>query len=125
MNYALLISAAAAVLAGLGHSILGEWKVLRPLYEERTASAVLAIAGIRRLLRVIWHMPSFVWIATGVLTYGFVRHGATPPAWFVVYASVIYGAGAIGNFWGLRRFHLGSIVLTIAAVALIVGATRP
>lgn len=122
MNNALLVSAIAAVVVGFGHSLLGEWKVLRPLYRERTASAVIAIAGMRRLLRVIWHMPSFVWALTGVFTYGFVHHGTTPPTWFVIYAAMIYGAGALGNFWGVRKIHIGNVLLTVAAVALVIGA---
>ena len=115
------ISALIAVVVGAVHSILGEWKVLRPLYENRGASAALSIAGARRVIRAVWHMPSLIWAATGIVTYGFVYHDTQPPGFFVIYASIIYLIGAIGNAWSLRKLHVGSLLLTLAAGTLLYG----
>ena len=119
MDVALLVSAVAALVAAIGHSFLGERKVLRSLFENRAASSALAISGSRRLIRGVWHLPSIIWVLTGLATYGFVYHGTTPPAFFAVYGALIYGFSALINFWSLRRFHLGALVLLVAAGALI------
>ena len=121
MNIALLISSLAGIATALGHSFLGEKKILGPLYLEQKDQGVLAPSATRRTLRAVFHLPSVVWFLTGVLTFGFVYHGTKPPIWFVIYGAALYGLSAAGNFWGLRRPHVGNILLTIAAVGLAVG----
>ena len=103
MNIALLLSTFSALAAALGHSWLGETKMLRPLYLERADEGVLKPVATRRVLRAVFHLPSIVWALTGILIFGFVWHGTTPPVWFVVYGAALYGLSAAGNFWGLRR----------------------
>lgn len=120
-DLALTVSAIAAVIVAAAHSFLGELKILRPLYENRGASSALSIAGARRVVRAVWHMPSFIWAATGIVTYGFVYHGTTPPGFFVIYACFVYLVGAIGNAWSLRKIHIGSLLLALAAAALLYG----
>lgn len=122
MNIVLLVSTLAALASAVGHSWLGETKILGPLYQERTGEGVLKSAATRRTLRAVFHLPSVAWALTGILTFGFVWHGTTPPIWFVVYGVVLYGLSAIGNFWGLRRIHIGNVMLTLAAVFLVAGS---
>jgi len=122
MNYLLLASTLAALGTAIGHSWLGETKILRPLYHERTNEGVLKSAATRRILRAVFHLPTVAWALTGILTFGFVWHGTTPPLWFVIYGATLYGLSAIGNFWGLRRLFIGNILLTLAAVLLVVGS---
>ena len=122
MNILLLASTVAALASAAGHSWLGETKILRPLYGERTNEGILKPAATRRTLRAVFHLPSVMWAATGILTFGFTWHGTTPPLWFVIYGVAIYGLSAIGNFWGLRRIHIGNILLTLAAVFLVAGS---
>ncbi len=122
MNFVLLVSTLAALASAAGHSWLGETKILRPLYSERINEGVLKPVATRRVLRAVFHLPSVIWAATGILTFGFTWHGTTPPLWFVIYGVTIYGLSAIGNFWGLRRIHIGNILLTLAAVFLAAGS---
>ncbi len=122
MNLALLFSTLAAVATAVGHSWLGETKILRPLYAERSDDGVLKPIATRRVLRAVFHMPSMMWASTGILTFGFVWHGTTPPVWFVIYGAAVYGISAVGNFWGLRRPHIGNILLTVAAATLVIGS---
>ncbi len=122
MNTALLISSLAGVATAFGHSWLGETMILRPLYRERKDQGVLAPAATRRILRAVFHLPSLAWALTAIMTFGFVYHGTTPPIFFTVYGAALYGLSAMGNLWGLRRVHVGNVLLTIAAVALVVGA---
>ena len=122
MNFVLLLSTLAALVSAAGHSWLGETKILRPLYGERKDGGVLKPAATRRVLRAVFHLPSIIWAATGILTFGFVWHGTTPPVWFVIYGVVVYGTSALGNLWGLRRIHIGNIALTAAALFLVVGS---
>ncbi len=122
MNTALLISSLAGIATAVGHSWLGETAILRPLYREYKGEGVLAPAATRRILRAVFHLPSLAWALTAILTFGFVYHGTTPPIFFTVYGAVLYCLSAAGNLWGLRRPHVGNILLTIAAVALVIGA---
>ena len=122
MNAALIVSAGTAVLVAVVHSILGEAKVLRPLYENKGASAALSIAGARRVVRAVWHMPSIIWAMTGLATLWFAYEGTTPPAFFAIYGAGVYLVGAIGNAWSLRKLHPGSLLLVVAAGALLYGA---
>jgi len=121
MNTALLLSSLAGIATAFGHSFLGEKKLLGPLYHESCAGGVLASSATRRTLRAVFHLPSITWLLTGVLTFGFVYHNTTPPIWFAIYGIALYGFSAVGNFWGLRRLHVGNILLTIAALGLAVG----
>ena len=100
MNYVLLLSTMAALGSAAGHSWLGETKILRRLYAERPGEGVLKPAATRRTLRAVFHLPSVMWALTGILTFGFVWHGTTPPVWFVIYGGAVFGFSALGNFWG-------------------------
>lgn len=122
MNIALLISVLAAFGTAIGHSMLGETRILGPLYADHAGAGVLKPAATRRVLRAVFHLPSVIWVLTGILTFGFVWHDTTPPLWFVIYGAALYGFSAAGNFWGLRRLHLGSVLLTVAAIFLVIGA---
>ena len=122
MNVFLLISVVSGLGTAIGHSVLGEQRILRPLYAERSAEGVLEPIATRRILRAVFHLPSFFWVLTALLTFGFVWHGTTPPSWFVVYGAVLYGGSAIGNFWGLRRLHVGNVLLSAAAISLVAGS---
>ena len=121
MNLLLLSSTLAALGTAVGHSWIGEAKILRPLYAEPRQGGVLEKPDMRRILRAVFHLPSLAWALTGILTFGFVWHGTTPPIWFMVFGAALYGFSAIANFWGLRRLFIGNILLTIAAVSLVAG----
>jgi len=130
MNIALLTSAFLGVATAAAHSWLSETKILRPLFAEEAnrmsegaqSKRVLAPPAMRRLMRAVWHLPSLGWAATGVLTYGFVHHGTTPPVWFVVYGVVIYAGAGLANAWALRSLHPGNVLLPLAAALLVAGS---
>lgn len=121
MSFAFLISGAAGIFVAVAHAIVGEKRILRPLYAENHESGVLEPVATRRVLRAVFHLPTLAWAMTGATTLGFLAIEQSPPAFFAAYASVLYGLSAIGNFWGLQRFHVGNVLLAIAAIGMAIG----
>jgi hypothetical protein len=61
-------AAGAAVLGiacAIGHSLISERKLLRPLYAE-PRGGLLAARSMRDITRGIFHMPSMVWAVLGI-----------------------------------------------------------
>lgn len=127
MNWYLLVSALAGLAAALGHAYLGERFVLRPMYAGRGDNRVLANATLRRVIRGVWHLPSFAWatIAAASLWFALDTSRAPAPDQDAVYlGAAIYLTGAIANLYALRRPHIGNIALAMAAVTLWLGAMQ-
>lgn len=123
MNWYLLASAAAGLFAAAGHSYLGERFVLLPLYADGGDNRVLQRPTMRRLLRWVWHLPSFAWATIGAATLWFAIGGRGDIATLATLGGGIYLTGALANLWAMRGPHVGNIALGIAAVTLWLGAT--
>ena len=80
---------------------------------------------MRRLLRWVWHLPSFAWAQIAAATLWLAL---APAAWdetaatLLLYFGVgIYMTGALFNALAMRGPHLGNILLTVAALTLWLG----
>lgn len=126
MNLFLALSAAAGMGAALGHSYLGETRVLRPMFGARGDNRTLANVATRRVIRWVWHLPSLAWAQIAAVTFWFAVGLAAPApvlTSFAYFGAAVYLTGALANLWALRKPHIGSGLLTLAAVALALGAT--
>lgn len=139
MNFLLLVSAAAGFASAIGHSVLSEKILLAPLFRHRGDNPALAVAPSRRIVRRVFHLPSLVWAQTAAATAWFAAGApgsgrlaaedwangdwanAALPA-FAIFGAAIYLTAATANAEGLRRVHIGNVLLTIAGAALLAGA---
>lgn len=126
MNLLLIVSALAGFASAIGHAYLGERFVLRPLFGGAGENRILAIPYMRRLLRWVWHLPSFAWAQIALATLWFASgHSGDPSSQtLLLYFGIgIYMTGALFNALAMRGPHVGNILLTIAAAALWFGLT--
>ena len=129
MSPFLALSAAAGFASAIGHSLLSEKILLRPMFAARGDNRVLQNAATRRVIRWVFHLPSIVWALTAAAKL-FLAAGApytddwrrsTLPA-FAFFGAAIYFRAAVVNAYALRRIHLGNVLLTIAGAGLLLGA---
>jgi hypothetical protein len=120
MNVLLIVSAIAGFGSAIGHSYLGERFVLRPLFAD--PQGVLKVAATRRITRWVWHLPSFAWAQVAAATLWLALSpqalDANAQALLAYFGVGIYAAAAFFNALGLRRPHVGNILLSIAALTL-------
>ena len=123
MNLYLAAAALAGLSSAVGHSYLSERYILRPMYAARGDNRVLAIASMRRVIRWVFHLPSFAWaqIALTTLWLATQNTDAATLTLFAYFGAGIYLTGALANLWAMRRPHVGNILLAIAALGLIAG----
>jgi len=122
MTLLLIASALLGFGSALGHAFLGERFVLGPIFAAPGENRTLATPYMRRLLRWVWHLPSFAWaqIATATVWLAFAPQdfdiGARS---LLLYFGIgIYLTGAVFNLFAMRRPHVGNILLTLAALSL-------
>jgi hypothetical protein len=101
-----------AIATAFGHSLLGERKILLPLFAE-PRSGLLASRAMRDVLRVIMHLPSMTWVVLGIAVLAARMDGGNPPLSLV--AALIFAGSGIGNLAALRRAHFGGLMLLSAA----------
>ena len=120
MNLLLIVSAVAGFGSAIGHAFLGERFVLGPMFAARGENRVLGVPYMRRLLRWVWHLPSFAWaqIAAATLWFAFNDQPQASADLLAYFGIGIYMTGAVFNAWCMRGPHVGNILLTIAAIAL-------
>lgn len=122
MNFFLIASALAGLGSAIGHSYLGERFVLRPLYATRGDNRTLANAATRRVIRWVWHLPSFAWAQVALTTIWLAMQHEVSLPWFASFGAGVYFTSAIANLYALRSLHVGNILLTIAGLGLVAGA---
>lgn len=123
MNVFLIASALLGLFAAVAHIYLGERFVLGPMFEAREGNRVLSNATMRRLLRWVWHLPSFAWAVVAAATLWFGLGRPAEPAFLVAIGVGVYATGALANLWAMRGPHVGNIVLALAAITLWLGAS--
>lgn len=127
MNMLLLASAVLGFASAIGHIYLGERFVLGPMFAARGDNRVLGVPYVRRLVRWVWHLPSFAWaqIATATLWLALApaAFDATGRLLILYFGVGIYMTGAVFNAWAMRGPHVGNILLTLASLALWFGVT--
>lgn len=107
------IAALLGIVAGFGHSWLGETRILIPLYREGN-SRVLSSRRNRDVLRLVWHIPSMAWIVIGLFLL--LHPEMKMLRWM---GTIIYGLSGLANLWAIRRVHLGNVILGAAAILLL------
>jgi hypothetical protein len=122
MNLLLIASALAGFAGAIGHSYLSERFVLRPLLAAREHNRPLHAPAMRRLMRWIWHLPSFAWaqVAAATLWFAFIPEAidASTRTLLAFLGVGIYATSAFFNALALRGPHVGNIILGIAALTL-------
>jgi hypothetical protein len=122
MNVLLIVSAIAGFGSAIGHSYLSERFVLGPLLATRGDNPVLRAATNQRLMRWVWHLPSFAWAQVAAATLWLALSpqalDASAQALLAFFGVGIYAAAAFFNALSVRGPHVGNILLSIAALTL-------
>jgi hypothetical protein len=107
-----LIVATLGIATAIGHSMIGESKILRPLYAQNQ-SAILKAPAMRAVIRAVWHTPSFTWAVLGLAVL--VAHIQGGNRLLSIVAALIFAVSGAGNLISLRRLHFGGLMLVAAA----------
>ena len=123
MNLYLIASALAGVGSAFGHSYLSERFILRPMHAARGDNRVLANAASWRVTIAMFHLVSLAWVAIALATLWLTFNPDREALMLLAtIGGALYFISAMGNLWALRRPHVGSILLTIAAATLVAGS---
>ncbi len=122
MNVLLIVSAIAGFGSAIGHSYLSERFVLGPLLAAPGDNRIWRSASNHRLMRAMWHLPSFAWTQVAAATLWFVLRPETldaqATAVLAFFGVGAYGTAAVINALCMQKPHVGNILLSIAALAL-------
>ena len=108
-------AAGAAILGvacAIGHSLISERKLLRPLYAE-PRTGLLATRSVRDITRVLFHIPSIAWAVLGIAVLAARIAGGN--LLLSIVAVTIFTASGVGNLAALRRPHIGGLLMLGAA----------
>ncbi|WP_395647545.1 hypothetical protein [Terricaulis sp.] len=123
MNAYLMASALAGLGSAFGHSYLSERYILRPMYAARGDNRVIADGASWRVTMAMFHLVSFAWVLIAAATLWLTANPDSEVLpLLAAMGGAFYFASALANLWALRRLHVGNILLTVAAVALVAGA---
>jgi len=102
------------VLVAVAHSIIGERRVLGPLFREST-TGMLSSPPMRNLTRAMFQLHTLVWAGLGIAVLINRLQGGGD---VVVYlAIIIFTVSGVGNLAALRQPHPGGILLLLAAAS--------
>lgn len=122
MNVLLIVSAIAGFGSAIGHSYLSERFVLGPLLAAPGDNRIWRSPANHRLMRALWHLPSFAWaqVAAATLWFTFTPGAldAQAIALLAYFGTGAYGVAAIVNALCMQKLHVGNILLSIAALTL-------
>ncbi|MEQ1493851.1 MAG: hypothetical protein ABL871_03310 [Terricaulis sp.] len=122
MNWLLIVSAIAGFGSAIGHSYLSERFVLGPLLAAPGDNRIWRSPSNHRLMRAMWHLPSFAWAQVAAATLWIAFSSVTPDAQATA-VLVFFGVGAYGlsaaiNAFCMQKPHVGNILLGVAALTL-------
>lgn len=122
MNVLLIVSAIAGFGSAIGHSYLSERFVLGPLLATPGDNRIWRSKANHRLMRAMWHLPSFAWaqIAVATLWVAFSPEAvdAQTTAMLAYFGVGAYGTSAVINALCMQKPHVGNILLSVAALTL-------
>lgn len=122
MNVLLIVSAIAGFGSAIGHSYLSERFVLGPLLAAPGDNRIWRTPSNPRLMRAMWHLPSFAWaqVAAATLWVAFNPEtlSAEATALLAYFGVGAYGLAAAINALCMQKPHVGNILLSIAALTL-------
>lgn len=105
-----LLACAVAAL----HSTFARHYRLERLYQDEASGTEK-----RRIMKVVWHLPSLLWIVAAALVLT-GRLTSQPSALLSLLAIFIFAAAGIGNLWAHRRPFIGGLLLL--SIAGLIGA---
>jgi hypothetical protein len=105
-------AAALGIACAIGHSLISERKLLRPLYAE-PRTGLFAARSMRDITRAVFHMPSMAWAVLGLGVLASRIEGGNELLSIV--ATIIFAGSGIGNLAALRRPHIGGLMMLGAA----------
>lgn len=116
----LVITAFLLVLTGIGHSVLGELRLLRPLFQQRIGIVSSRLA--RFLLRLAWHFLSLAWLLLAIvlLTLRFQPEHALQN--ILVSVGLVFTIVGIFDAIGSKGRHVGWPALTGIGLASLLAA---
>lgn len=104
-----LIALLLALVVGTVHSRYVSYYELDSLYADDPNCAAK-----RRILKVVWHVPSLIWVATASAIL-FARSSETTSLALSALAIFSFSLAGLGNFWARRRLFIGNILLLFIA----------
>jgi hypothetical protein len=112
MNLDLGFAIAAAILGpiiGIAHSSFANSFQLASLYPENEVN--------RRIIRLIWHIPSLTWASLGlaILAARLIDQPSLP---LTLVAVAVFGLSGTGNLWAVRKPFIGGILLLVATLCV-------
>ena len=105
-------TAILGVGCAIGHSLISERKLLRPLYAE-PRTGLFAGRSTRDITRVVFHIPSIAWAVLGIAVLAARIEGGN--LLLSIVAVIIFTASGVGNLAALRRPHIGGLLMLGAA----------
>lgn len=122
MTWLLIVSAIAGFGSAIGHSYLSERFVLGPLLAAPGDNRIWRAPSNHRLMRAMWHLPSFAWaqVAAATLWAAFnpETFDAQATALLAYFGVSTYALSAVINALCMRKPHVGNILLSVATIAL-------
>ena len=114
-----LIGAAVAIM----HGVLVQRLIVRPVVQGAVSSSFSPI--VRRLIPPLIHFSTVAWFVGGMaLAWATVLDPQARLA-ISVLVGCAYLFGAVGNFWATRGRHPGWMLLALALVLIVLGASAP
>jgi hypothetical protein len=108
-------SAALLILTAIVHSVLGERRLLKPLYQQ--TSGILASSLARFILRFAWHLTSLSWLVLAIILLSFQFQPAHAMSIALIATGVAFTAAGLFDAYGSRGRHIGWPLLTGIGIA--------
>lgn len=108
MNAGFVVATACLGTLAVGHSALGEWKILGPLLRSDLPGFTLGATFAKRVLRFAWHLTSIAWIALAACLWVAPASAAIVGAGMLV-SSVVTLVGARGRHFAWALFAAGGL----------------
>ena len=111
----LVASAGLLVFTATVHSVLGERRLLKPLFKQ--TNGILASRLARFILRFAWHLTSLSWLVLAVILSTFQFQSAHAFSNALVATGVAFTAAGVFDAFGSRGRHIGWPLLTAIGIA--------
>jgi len=116
-----VVAAVLSLFAAGAHSWLGEKLILGSLLQSQPLPSVLKPAINRRLIRIVWHLPSAIWAAIGIYVL-WAALAKTLSGETAIVLGAIFAVSGIANMAAVRRIHFAWATLFAITASLWIGA---
>ncbi len=119
-DWVFIAAGSLGCIVAVVHGLILQKKMVAPILTEMKLAE-----SLRRLIPLLLHFSTVFWFLGGMALI------ATPvyPNEYVVlttaaFVGLLFGFGAVGNFWGTRGRHPGWMLLAAAVGLIIYGASQ-